>query len=243
MGTVAAIDKDPATAWVSNSLEPALGQWLQVDFDRPVTNATLTITPSATAVGAQVRRIQVSTVNGTTTLGFDKPGEPLTVALPYGETPWVRVTAVGTDDDGSSGVQFAITDLSLTQYVDASGFAHPVDIRHTVLVPAPPAGSPVAAWDLGLELLGRDGCAGGIREAGDGVHLRGLDGGGARGTGDPEPHADRAVHDRGGPDGIWVRASSGSAAGRSGGPARRGAADGPADLIDIQGSGSRRGRR
>ena len=33
-GTVAAIDKDPATAWVSNSLEPALGQWLQVDFDQ-----------------------------------------------------------------------------------------------------------------------------------------------------------------------------------------------------------------
>jgi arabinofuranan 3-O-arabinosyltransferase len=61
---VAAVDSDPATAWVSNSLQPALGQWLQIDFDRPVTNATLTITPSATAVGAQVRRIQVSTVNG-----------------------------------------------------------------------------------------------------------------------------------------------------------------------------------
>ena len=163
-GPVAAIDKDTATAWVSNSLQPAIGQWLQIDFDRPVTNATLTITPSATAVGAQVRRIQVSTVDGTTTLGFDKPGTPLTVALPYGETPWVRVTAVGTDD-GSSGVQFAVTDIGVTQY-DASGFAQPVDIRHTVVVPAPPAGTPVAAWDLGSELLGRDGCA----DSPDGVH-------------------------------------------------------------------------
>jgi len=161
---VAAVDKDSATAWVSNSLEPAIGQWLQIDFDRPVTNATLTVTPSATAVGAQVRRIQVSTVNGTTTLSFDTPGTPLTVALPYGETPWVRITAAGTDD-GSSGVQFGITDLTVTQY-DASGFAHPVDLRHTVVVPAPPAGSAVAAWDLGSELLGRDGCA----DSPDGVH-------------------------------------------------------------------------
>ena len=163
-GPVAAVDKDSATAWVSNSLEPAIGQWLQIDFDRPVTNAALTLTPSATAVGAQVRRIQVSTSGGTTTLGFDTPGKPLTIALPYGETPWVRITAVGTDD-GSSGVQFGITDLAVTQY-DASGFAYPVDLRHTVVVPPPPPGWPVAAWDLGSELLGRDGCA----DSPDGVH-------------------------------------------------------------------------
>ena len=160
----AAVDKDPATAWVSNSLQPAIGQWLQIDFDRPVTNAALTLIPSATAVGAQVRRIQVSTADGTTTVSFDQSGKPLTVALPYGETPWVRITAVGTDD-GSSGVQFGITDLSVTQY-DASGFAHPIELRHTVVVPAPPAGIPVAAWDLGSELLGRDACA----DSPDGVH-------------------------------------------------------------------------
>ncbi|KAA0111241.1 alpha-(1-_3)-arabinofuranosyltransferase [Mycolicibacterium sp. P1-5] len=163
-GPAAAIDGDSATAWVSNSLQAAIGQWLQVDFDRPVTNATLTITPSATAVGAQVRRLQVATENGTTTVRFDEPGKPLTVALPYGESPWVRITAVGTDD-GSSGVQFGITDLSVTQF-DASGFAHPVNIRHSVVVPGPPSGSAVAAWDLGSELLGRQGCA----DSPDGVH-------------------------------------------------------------------------
>jgi len=160
----AAIDGDSATSWVSNSLQAAAGQWLQVDFDRPVTNATITLTPSATAVGAQVSRIQLSTVNGTTTLRIDEAGQPLTAALPYGETTWVRITATGTDD-GSAGVQFGITDLSVTQY-DASGFAHPVDLRHTVLVSGPPAGSTVAGWDLGSELLGRPGCA----EGPDGVH-------------------------------------------------------------------------
>ena len=156
-GPAAAIDGDSSTSWVSNALQAAVGQWLQVDFDHPVTNATLTITPSATAVGAQVRRIEVSTVNGTSTLRFDQAGKPLTVALPYGESPWVRITAVATDD-GSAGVQFGITDFSVTQY-DANGFAHPVNLRHTVLVPGPPPDSAVAQWDLGSELLGRPGCA------------------------------------------------------------------------------------
>lgn len=158
-GPPAAIDGDSSTSWVSNALQSAVGQWLQVDFDHPVTNANITITPSATAVGAQVRRIEVSTVNGTSSLRFEEAGKPLTVALPYGETPWVRITAVATDD-GSSGVQFGITDLSVTQY-DASGFAHPINLRHTVVVPGPPPGSAVAQWDLGSELLGRPGCVDG----------------------------------------------------------------------------------
>ncbi len=156
-GPAAAVDADSSTSWVSSALQSAVGQWLQVDFDHPVTNATLTITPSATAVGAQVRRIEVSTLNGTSTLRFDQAGKPLTVALPYGETPWVRITAVATDDR-SAGVQFGITDFTITQY-DANGFAHPVSLRHTVLVPAPPPNSAVAQWDLGSELLGRPGCA------------------------------------------------------------------------------------
>ncbi|OBG80679.1 hypothetical protein A5699_10505 [Mycobacterium sp. E802] len=156
-GPAAAVDSDSSTAWVSNALQAAVGQWLQVDFDHPVTNATLTITPSATAVGAQVRRIEVATATGTSSLRFDTAGQPLTVPLPVGETPWVRVTAVATDD-GSAGVQFGITDLAVTQY-DASGFAHPITLRHTVEVPPPPADAVVAQWDLGTELLGRPGCA------------------------------------------------------------------------------------
>src|SRR6185312_6491517 len=126
----------------------------------PVTNSVITITPSATTVGAQVRRVEIETATGTTTLRFDEAGKPVTAALPYGETPWVRVTAIGTDD-GSPGVQFAITDLSITQY-DARGFAHPINVRHTALVPAPPPNTAVAQWDLGSDPLGRPGCAMGL---------------------------------------------------------------------------------
>ena len=162
-GPAAAIDGDPSTSWVSNALQSAVGQWLQVDFDRPVTNATITITPSATAVGAQIRRIQVSTVNGTSTLRFDEAGKPLTAALPYGETPWVRITAVATDD-GSA--RRPVRHHRLQRHpVRRIRFRAPVTLRHTVLVPGPPPDSVVAQWDLGSELLGRSGCA----ESPDGV--------------------------------------------------------------------------
>ena len=163
-GPAAAIDGDSATSWVSNSLQSAIGQWLQVDFDNPVTNATITLTPAASTIGAQVTKLEISTANGTTTLMVDRPGQAASVALPYGETPWVRITAAGTTD-GSSGVQFGITDLVVTQY-DANGYAHPVDLRHTVQVPGPPRNWPVALWDLGPEFLGRPGCV----SAPDGVH-------------------------------------------------------------------------
>ncbi|NMK79204.1 discoidin domain-containing protein, partial [Staphylococcus capitis] len=155
--TAAAIDRDNATSWVSSSLEAALGQWIRIDLDRPITNAILTVTPSATALGAQVRRLEVETDNGTTSVRFDEPGQPLNIALRPGETTWVKVTATGTDD-GTSGVQFGVTELSLTQY-DAAGFAHTVDLRHSATVPPPPAGDNPLGWDLGSPLQGRSGCA------------------------------------------------------------------------------------
>ncbi len=163
-GPAAAVDGDSATSWVSNALQAAVGQWLQVDFDHPVTNATITLTPAVSTIGAQVDRLEVATANGTTTVLVDQPGKPVAAALPVGESPWVRITAIGTRD-GSAGVQFGITDLAITQF-DAQGYAHPVTIRHTVLVPGPPLGTPVAVWDLGSDALGRPGCIG----ASDGVH-------------------------------------------------------------------------
>jgi arabinofuranan 3-O-arabinosyltransferase len=163
-GPAAAVDGDSATSWVSNALQAAIGQWLRVDFDHPVTNATVTLTPAASTIGAQVDRLEIATANGTTTVVVDQPGKPVAAALPFGETPWVRITAIGTRD-GSAGVQFGITDLAITQF-DARGYAHPVTIRHTVRVPGPPLGTPITRWDLGSDALGRPGCIG----ASDGVH-------------------------------------------------------------------------
>ena len=153
----AAIDADSATAWVSNALQSAVGQWLQVDFDHPVTNSVITITPSATTVGAQVRRVEIETATGTTTLRFDEAGKPVTGALPYGETPWVRITAIGTDD-GSPGVQFGSpTCRSPSTTPRVSPIRSTCDTPRWF--PAPPPNAAVAQWDLGSEPLGRPGCA------------------------------------------------------------------------------------
>ena len=204
----AAIDGDPATAWVSNALQAAVGQWLQVDFDHPVSNAVLTVTPSATAVGAQVRRIEIETATGSTTLRFDEAGKPLTAALPYGETPWVRLTAAATND-GSAGVQFGITDLAITQY-DASGFAHPLALRHTV------PGSRATTWFGGRGVGPGVGAArqAGLRPGARRRALRGVDGARARRAGQFQPHADRSQSDVGDPDAVGATAA-GSQAGRS----------------------------
>ncbi len=226
----AAIDGDSSTSWVSNALQTAIGQWLQVDFDHPVTNATLTITPSATAVGAQVRRLEVSTVNGTTTVRFDEAGKPVTVALPYGESPWVRITAVGTDD-GSPGVQFGITDFTVTQY-DANGFAHPVDLRHTVEVPGPPPGSAVAQWDLGIRTAGPPR----LRREPHRDPVRGGDGAGLRGTGEPEPDPDGARADRGDADGVGARPPGPEPRRPDRATRNRHGPQGDADPIDVLGS-------
>ena len=159
-----AIDGDSSTSWVSNALQSAVGQWLQVDFDHPVTNATITVTPSATAVGAQVRRIEISTVNGTSTLRFDEAGKPLTAALP------LRRDTVGPDHRGRHRRRVARRPVRHHRL-----HRHPVrrlGLRppgRTCATPfwcrARQPNSAVAQWDLGSELLGRSG----LRRGPDGV--------------------------------------------------------------------------
>ena len=205
----AAIDADSATAWVSNSLQSAVGQWLQVDFDHPVTNSIITITPSATTVGAQVRRVEVETATGTTTLRFDEAGKPISGALPYGETPWVRITAIGTDD-GSPGVQFAITDLSITQY-DARGFAHPINIQAHRARPRSPAERRCGAMGSGFRSAGQAGLCDGSDERA----MRAVDGAGDGNTRDLQSHAERPAADVGAADDLGPR-PVGTQAGRSG---------------------------
>ena len=198
-GPAAAIDGDSSTSWVSNALQAAVGQWLQVDFDHPVTNATITITPSATAVGAQVRRIEVSTVNGTSTLRFDEAGKPLTAALPYGETPWVRITAVAHR-------------RRLARRAVRHHRLHRHPVRRERLrpsgQPAPHRAGARAATEFGCRAMGsglRAARPAGLRREPERHPLRGGDGAVAGGAGEPEPHADGARADGGDADGVGAR--------------------------------------
>ena len=149
----------PSTAtrrpsWVSNSLQSAVGQWLQVDFDHPVTNATITITPSATAVGAQVRRIAGLHRQRHHHAALRRAGQ----AADGGAA--LRRDAVGADHRGRHRRRVLRRAVRHHRSV-RSPSTTPRDspIRSTCAtpssVPGAAAGSAVAQWDLGSELLGR----------------------------------------------------------------------------------------
>ncbi|MGC0365836.1 arabinofuranan 3-O-arabinosyltransferase [Rhodococcus sp. 27YEA15] len=153
----ATVDGDPATGWFSNGIERALGQWLQLDFDQPISSGLLRLTTSAAAIGAPVKWVEVSTPRGSTAVKVDRPGEPVTVSIPPGQTPWVRVTATHTEN-GSAGTQFGISELSVEDFSDANN-PKPVPIRFDTVLPTTPEGASVQAWNLSQEFPGRNACA------------------------------------------------------------------------------------
>ncbi|QTJ69894.1 DUF3367 domain-containing protein [Rhodococcus sp. ZPP] len=154
----ATVDGDPATGWFSNGIERALGQWLQIDFDTPPTSSLLQITTSPAAIGAPVRWMEVSTPNGSTAVKVDAPGKPITVSVPGGDTPWVRITATRTEN-GSAGTQFGISEVSVQDFSRRDAPPVTVPIRYRTVLPPTPDGASVSGWNLTQELPGRNACA------------------------------------------------------------------------------------
>ncbi|MRH86540.1 DUF3367 domain-containing protein [Nocardia sp. SYP-A9097] len=154
--TAAVVDGDPATAWISNGTEHALGQWLRLDLDKPVTSAVLRLTTSAAAIGSPVKWVEVKTSKGTVSARITEPGVPVSIALLPGKTDWIQITAASTEN-GSAGGQFGISELGIEDYADRD---HPVavDIRHRTVLPPTPAGTQVRGWQLGQEFPGRSTC-------------------------------------------------------------------------------------
>ncbi|WP_435825510.1 alpha-(1-_3)-arabinofuranosyltransferase [Nocardia niwae] len=154
--TAAVVDGDPATAWISNGTEHALGQWLRLDLDRPIQAGQLNLTTSSAAIGDPVKWIEVRTANGTVSVRVSEPGAPVSVSLPAGRTEWLTITAIRTEN-GSSGGQFGLSELALDDY-SARNAPVRVDIRHRTVVPSAPAGAQLSGWDLGQEFPGRSAC-------------------------------------------------------------------------------------
>ncbi|WP_225732604.1 alpha-(1-_3)-arabinofuranosyltransferase family protein [Nocardia sp. JCM 34519] len=154
--TAAVVDGDPSTAWISNGAERALGQWLQLDLDKPIGSGLLTLTTSAAAIGDPVRWVEVATENGTVSAQIPKPGEPVKISLAPGRTHWVRITAAHTEG-GTRGGQFGISELALDDYTNRAAPVH-IDIRHRTVLPPTPPGVRVDGWDLGQEFPGRSAC-------------------------------------------------------------------------------------
>ncbi|MCE5287835.1 MAG: alpha-(1-_3)-arabinofuranosyltransferase [Nocardiaceae bacterium] len=151
-----AFDGDPGTSWVSEGSKGALGEWMQLNLDHPITSGILYIRTSAAAYGSRVADIEISTDIGSTGARVSAPGTPVAIALPPGRTTWIRITAKATVD-GTVGNQFGLAEVSLKDFADADNPVF-VPIYQHVIVPAPGAGSTIAGWDLGQELPGRPAC-------------------------------------------------------------------------------------
>ncbi|WP_425303646.1 alpha-(1-_3)-arabinofuranosyltransferase [Nocardia wallacei] len=155
--TAAAVDGDTSTAWFSNSAEHAVGQWLRLGLDHPITAGTVQVTTSPAAIGDPVKWIEARTNNGTVAARVSEPGAPVSVSLPPGRTEWVRIMATRTEG-GSAGGQFGISELGLTDYSNRDAPA-PVDIRHRTVLPPVAAGTAaLQGWSLGQEFPGRSSC-------------------------------------------------------------------------------------
>ncbi len=154
--TAAAVDGDPATGWVSNGAERAVGQWLRLDLDRPIRAGLLRLTTSAAAIGDPVKWVEVRTDNGSVSARISEPGAQVSVSLPAGTTSWMTITAIRTRD-GTAGGQFGISELTLDDYSVREAPVR-VDIQHRTVLPPAPEGATVAGWDLGQEFPGRSAC-------------------------------------------------------------------------------------
>ncbi|MGB3169348.1 MAG: alpha-(1-_3)-arabinofuranosyltransferase [Rhodococcus sp. (in: high G+C Gram-positive bacteria)] len=155
-GVAAVVDGDLATSWVSNGIDSAVGEWLQLDFDEPLRGGLLRLRTSPGTIGDPVRWLEITTENGSTAARVDEPGEPMTVSLPGGYTSWLRITARSTVG-GTNGSQFGISELSVEDYSNSDA-PQQVSIVHRTVLPEVATGADVTAWELSQEFPGRSGC-------------------------------------------------------------------------------------
>ncbi|NNH74405.1 DUF3367 domain-containing protein [Nocardia uniformis] len=154
--TAAVVDGDPSTAWISNGTQYAIGQWLRLDLDQPISSGALRITTSGAAIGAPIKWLEVATAKGTVSARIPEPGTPVNISLPPGKTHWIKITATQTDN-GSRGGQFGISELTLNDFATRDEPVA-VDIRHRTVLPPTPSGAQVEGWRLGQEFPGRTAC-------------------------------------------------------------------------------------
>ena len=143
----AALDGDPATAWISGDYLPAVGQWWQVDLAAPREVRSVDVSlVVGNRVGPAPAKLAVITDAGRTEVDVRDASRPQTIALdPGGMTGSVRIEALAVRG-GGAGLGFGLAEVSIPG----------VEVARPVVLPA-------AAADGGITLsarsMGREGCA------------------------------------------------------------------------------------
>lgn len=106
-----AVDGDPSTMWASGAPSGAVRQWLQVDFDRPVTTRTISVRLGA-ADGPLPTRLVVRTDRGFISDDVRPTTGEQTLRVPAGATRSLRIT-VAQVADRTLGTSAGIAELSV----------------------------------------------------------------------------------------------------------------------------------
>ncbi|MGX2997382.1 alpha-(1-_3)-arabinofuranosyltransferase domain-containing protein [Streptomyces sp. JNUCC 64] len=157
---VHAFDGDPDTAWASGSPGDGAGEWLRIAFDGTrELPSRLTVTPlPQDGTRTAPTRVAVETERGRKVSALDPDGRPQEVAVPPGDTGWLRLTVLETERGGPglTGAGFAEVEVPgvrvarvLRLPVDAEGdgaAAETVSLHRT----ADPTGLAPAGAESGL---------------------------------------------------------------------------------------------
>lgn len=129
----AALDGDPATAWVSGDLERGVGQWWEViaDDDFRPRSVTVRLVVGELA-GVEPTSITVSTDAGEVTVPVAATDQPQRLPVPEGPTRTLRLT-LDAVADGSAGEGFGLREVIIPG----------VDIGRSVIAPGTAEGGPI----------------------------------------------------------------------------------------------------
>lgn len=88
----AALDDDPDTSWVANANNLSVGQWLQVDLNRAITDPFIGIELNASALSPRVTQVTITTNRGSVRQNVSSSGASQRLRVPTGSMRWLRVT-------------------------------------------------------------------------------------------------------------------------------------------------------
>ena len=130
-----AVDGDLRTKWESGDWTGPVGQWIQEDFDAPLTLSRIRVTfVDNGAIGPPVSQVVVSTAAGEVTDRVAATGVSQWLPAPAGRSDWLRITVTGLAWQPASalGTEVAISDILVPG----------VQAGRTIVAPEVPGGDP-----------------------------------------------------------------------------------------------------
>ena len=92
-GPASAFDDDPATAWVADSTNRSVGQWVAITFRKPVSLSTIELSPLlGGSKQPRITRVTVSTDRGTVIRRVPMTDSPVRLSIPRGSSRYLRLT-------------------------------------------------------------------------------------------------------------------------------------------------------